>query len=122
MRTFRWILVSVWLAACTNSDEIGPNEASILESEVKLINNLAVDGCDWHFAARTGSEVKYYVPSISTKPKVEAIIKEAKSLNGLYEIDVILQYQLTNKTQKIRCGWGKVLDYDEIDVQEIKKK
>jgi hypothetical protein len=123
MKDFRLLIAFLWLTACASStnDEVKPSDANTIE--VKLINNLAVDGCDWHFAARIDiNSVKYYVASTNSRSKVEPLIQASKGVNGIHEIDVILKYQPTNNTQKVRCGWGKFQDYEEIEVLDIKKK
>ncbi len=114
--TFLNILLLTVLFGC--SSKVQPQETTV--SKAKLVNALAVDGCDWHFTVDLKGEMVSFLPSESSKEKVNSIIQAATAQYGVYSIDVEMKYTLTGKKQSVKCGWGKTAEYDEINISEIK--
>ncbi|MBK7609635.1 MAG: hypothetical protein IPO69_05500 [Saprospiraceae bacterium] len=88
--------------------------------EAKLVNQLPVDGCGWHFTLPLGDEWGQYVADDHSEAKVDNIISQVASNNGIFEIKVNITFRLTGKTKEVQCGWGKKAAMDEIEVKELK--
>lgn len=114
--TFLNILLLTLLFGC--SSKVQPRETTV--SKAKLVNALAVDGCDWHFTVESKDGLSSYLPSDSSKEKVNSLIQAATAQYGVYSVDVEIKYTLTSNKQTVKCGWGKTAEYDEIDIAEIK--
>jgi len=115
------VLAGLWaLLGCTSS-ELTPVD-DFETTNAKLINNIAVDGCEWHLTVDLKDEIAQFLPNDASQSKVDAIIKQVKSQNGLYNIEVKMTYRLTNKKKTVRCGWGKDGSFDEIDIADIQVK
>ncbi len=114
--TFLNILLLTLLFGC--SSKVQPQETTV--SKAKLVNALAIDGCDWHFTVDLKDIMVSYLPSDSSKEKVNSIIQAATAQYGVYSVNVEMKYTLTGKKQTVKCGWGKTAEYDEIDIAEIK--
>ncbi|AEI48359.1 hypothetical protein [Runella slithyformis] len=114
--TFLNIFLLMVLFGC--SSKVQPQETTI--TKAKLVNALAVDGCDWHFTVDLKDDMVSYLPSDSSKEKANSIIQAATAQYGVYSIEVEMKYTLTGKKQTVKCGWGKTAEYDEINISEIK--
>jgi len=114
------IFLNILLLAITFScsTKVKPQETAI--TKAKLVNALAVDGCDWHFTVDLKDEMVSYLPSDSSKEKVNSIIQVATAQYGVYSVDVEMKYTLTGKKQTVKCGWGKTNEMDEIEISEIR--
>jgi hypothetical protein len=114
------IFLNILLLAVTFgcSSKVQPQETTI--AKAKLVNALAIDGCDWHFTVDLKDEKVSYLPSDSSKEKVNSIIQAATAQYGVYSIDVEMKYTLTGKKQTVKCGWGKTNEMDEIEISEIR--
>ena len=88
--------------------------------EAKLVNQLPVDGCGWHFTLPLGDEWGQYVADDHSEAKVDKIISQVASNNGIFEIKVNITFRLTGKTKEVQCGWWKKAAMDEIEVKELK--
>ncbi|WP_428654427.1 hypothetical protein [Runella sp.] len=109
------ILLLVGLLSCNSG--ITPKDS--ITTKAKLANALAVDGCDWHISVEVDKQTTTFLPSDSSKEKVNSLIQMAVAQYGVYSVDVEMKYKLTGKKQTVKCGWGKTGEYDEIDVLEI---
>lgn len=114
--TFLNILLLAVAFGC--SSKVQPQETIV--TKAKLVNALPVDGCDWHFTVDLKDEMVSYLPSDSSKEKVNSIIQSATAQYGVYSVDVEMKYTLTGKKQAVKCGWGKTAEYDEINISEIR--
>ncbi|AXE19597.1 hypothetical protein DR864_18575 [Runella rosea] len=109
------LLLAITFSSCS---KVQPQETTI--TKAKLVNALAVDGCDWHFTVDLKDEMVSYLPSDSSKEKVNSIIQAATAQYGVYSVDVEMKYTLTGKKQTVKCGWGKTNEMDEIEISEIR--
>lgn len=84
-----------------------------------LGNELLVDGCDLHFRIGDGVNSKFLVASEGSLRKVAEYFQQEN--RGQASIPVKITYVPTGKTRKIRCGWGKEVEYPAVDVIVITK-
>lgn len=110
------ILLLAGLIACNS--EMTPKDS--ITTKAKLANALAIDGCDWHLTIVVDNQTVTFLPSDSSKERVNSLIQRAVAQYGVYSVDVEMKYKLTGRKQTVKCGWGKTGEYDEIDVLEIK--
>lgn len=88
-----------------------------------VVNNLAVDGCDWHIeiSGTDTSLVETVVPTLATDHKVKAAVPKYKTQDAYSFIAVNLKYRPTTSTRKITCGFGSTPDIKEIEVIDISR-
>jgi hypothetical protein len=92
----------------------------ILEAEATWTNQLASDGCSWHFSVSSKDSTFHLLPDQASLKVIEAeigIIKEYYSFTPVH-----LKYSYTGNKASVQCGWGKTATYDEIRVIAIHKK
>lgn len=88
-------------------------------AEATLANNLAVDGCSWHFSITKGSEFTQYTNDASSQNLVDKIILKANNQSGVWSIKVKITYRLTDAKKDVQCGWNTVTKMEEISIKEI---
>ena len=112
-------LVVIGLQFCT--EEAVAKLEGYTEAEAVLVNQLPVDGCDWHFGVDLGDEWGQFVPNKASQPKVDALIKQASMEYGIAQVKVKMRYRLTGDEQEVQCGWNRKTKMAEIDIASIEK-
>ncbi|GHB71186.1 hypothetical protein [Persicitalea jodogahamensis] len=109
-----------WVS-CNKSDNAIDSE--VIETRARIVNNLAVDGCEWHFeiANADSSDIKTLVPTLATEPIVKAAVPKYGTEDAYSFIDIDLKYRLTGTQRKITCGFGSTPSVDEVEVLEISR-
>ncbi len=97
------------------------SDADLLSSTAILRNNIAVDGCEWHFALDLKNEQVQYAASDDSKTKMNAVIEQSGGTSGVWSIDVKIDYKITGKKKEVQCGWGIKQSMAEIEILTIKK-
>ncbi|MDX2068189.1 MAG: hypothetical protein SFV55_07160 [Haliscomenobacter sp.] len=115
-----FFMVVIGLQFCTDGDAVAKLE-DYAEAEAVLINQLPVDGCDWHFGVDLGDEWGEFVPNKSSQPKVDALIKQASMEFGIAQVKVKMRYRLTGTQQEVQCGWNQKAKMEEIDIASIER-
>lgn len=111
---------SILASACTKNESGTGGE--YLTREARLINQLAVDGCGWHFGLQLNDEYgQFAADQGSNESLVEPFIQSISSQNGVYSVNVEITFKLTQNKREVQCGWGKKSNMDEIEIKEIKK-
>lgn len=106
--------------ACSQSVvEVAEND--LITKKALLLNQLAVDGCGWHFAVAMGDEWGQYLASDKTNHLVYPLIEKAMTLTGTYSIGVEITFRLTGAKKEVECGWGTHLSMDEIEVVQVRE-
>ena len=108
----------LWVS-CNKSDK--NIEGEVVEIHARIVNNLAVDGCEWHFeiANADSSSLKTLVPTLATEPKVKAAVPKYGTEDAYSFIDINLKYRPAGTQRKITCGFGSMPAVDEVEVLEI---
>lgn len=119
MSKFFLLLGLLFLQSLSCDKEI---TTDIISSEAILRNNIAVDGCEWHITINQKNEWVQFATSDASKSKVDAVISQADGQNGVWSINIKLDYKFTSKKKEIQCGWGKKQSMEEIEVVNIKKQ
>ncbi|TDE18519.1 hypothetical protein [Dyadobacter psychrotolerans] len=110
-------LLLAWMG-CDNQNDI--LKAEVQEVDAVWSNQLASDGCAWHFTVISADSTFSLAASDGSLKTIE---KALGKLEGAYSFtDVHLKYSLTGAKKEVQCGWGKKVNYDEIEVHEIVKK
>ncbi len=84
-----------------------------------LVNELPVDGCDLHLRIGEGDDTRLVVASEGSLRKVNDYYQRERRDQS--SIPVKITYTPTGTTRKIRCGWGKEVEYPAVDVIVITK-
>lgn len=125
MTKYAVILVClVFSVACTQSvveSAVESADNDLITKKALLLNQLAVDGCSWHFAVAMGDEWGQYLASDKTSHLVYPLIEKAMSQTGTYSIGVEITFRLTGAKKEVECGWGKRLSMDEIEVVQVRE-
>lgn len=108
----------IWMG-CNNSDK--EIDGAFIETRARIVSNLAVDGCEWHFEITNAdsSNVKTVVPTRATEPKVKAAVPKYGTEDAYSFIDINLKYRPAATQRKITCGFGSMATVDEVEVLEI---
>lgn len=107
-----------WVS-CNKSDK--NIEGETVETRARIVNNLAVDGCEWHFEITNAdsSNTKTVIPTRATEPKVKAAVPKYGTEDAYSFIDIDLKYRPAGTQRKITCGFGRMSAVDEVEVLEI---
>jgi hypothetical protein len=106
-------------AGCDNSTmEV---EGEVIETRARIVNNLAVDGCDWHFevASADSTDIVTLVPTLASEPKVKAAVPKWGTQDAYSFVDVNLKYRPTDQERSLTCGFGQTTQADAVEVLEI---
>jgi hypothetical protein len=105
--------------SCNQSDK--EIEGETVETRARIVSNLAVDGCEWHFevANADSSNIEILVPTRATEPKVEIAVPKYGTEDAYSFIDINLKYRPAGTQRKITCGFGRVIAVEEVEVLEI---
>lgn len=108
----------IWIGCNNSNKEI---DGEVVETRARIVNNLAVDGCEWHFEITDvdSSNIKTVVPTRATEPKVKAAVPKYGTEDAYSFIDINLKYRPTGTQRKITCGFGSMSTVDEVEVLEI---
>ena len=110
-------LLLAWIG-CENQNRIV--KAEVREANAVWSNELASDGCSWHFTMASGDSSLSFAPSDRSLKTIETAVGK---IEGAYSFtNVHMKYSLTGKKKNIQCGWGATAKMSEIDVLEIYKK
>ena len=110
-------LLLAWIG-CENQNRIV--KAEVREADAVWSNELASDGCSWHFTVASGDSSLSFVPSDKSLKTIETAVGK---IEGAYSFtNVRIKYSLTGGKKEVKCGWGAKASYDEIEVLEIVKK
>lgn len=107
-----------WIGSCSEESDI--NEAVTVEADAVWMNQLAADGCSWHFSIESGDSTLNIVPTDGSIKKIENAV--GKIEDAYSSTNVHLKYSLTGKKKDVECGWGSKASFDEVTVYEIYKK
>lgn len=122
MRKFLFLaLVAFALQYCSTAGDAVAKLENYAENEATLMNQLPVDGCDWHFGVDLDDEWGQFVADAKSQPKVDAIIAQAEQEFGVFQIKVKIRYRLTGTQREVQCGWGKKTKMEEIEIASIEK-
>ena len=110
----------VW-TGCDKSDTEISKDA--VESRARIVSNLAVDGCNWHFeiANADSSTITTYVPTVESEPKVKAAVPKWGTEDAYSFIDVTIKYRLTNQKRTLECGFGHKSEVEAIEIDAISR-
>lgn len=116
------VLVSlmVW-SGCDKSDtEISED---IVETRARVVNNLAVDGCSWHFevANADSSTITTYLPTVASEPKVKAAVPKYGTEDAYSFTEVRISYRVTGQKRTLECGFGHKSEVEVIEVDKISR-
>lgn len=108
----------LWIG-CNNADK--EIEGEFVETRARIVNNLAVDGCEWHFevANADSSNLEILVPTRATEPKVKIAVPKYGTEDAYSFIDINLKYRPAGTQRKITCGFLRMISVDEVEVLEI---
>ncbi|WP_247233104.1 hypothetical protein [Telluribacter sp. SYSU D00476] len=120
MRRYVFILLLFGVFVGCQDKEVDPD--GTIETNARLVNNLPVDGCEWHFMITHDHHTSFYLPSKSTAYKVETIIATLPRSGGAITTRVRIRYRPTSQKGHVQCGFGRIAEYDEIDIIEIRKR
>ncbi len=114
---FAILLIST--TACHKSDKAVASET--VETRARIVSNLAVDGCNWHFeiANADSSNIETFIPTLATEPRVKAAVPAFGTEDAYSFIDISLKYRRANTKRDLLCGFRRTLSVDEIEVLEI---
>lgn len=110
----------IW-AGCDKSDtEISKD---VVETRARIVSNLAVDGCNWHFEIvnSDSSTITTYIPTVASEPKVKAAVPKYGTEDAYSFIDVNIKYRLTNQTRTLECGFGRKSEVEAIEIESISR-
>lgn len=96
--------------------------ADTLETRTRIVSNLAVDGCDWHFEIwnADSTNITNYVPTKASEPRVKAAVPKFGTEDAYSFIDVEIKYRITQEKRNLTCGWGKIIEVEAIEIVDIK--
>lgn len=115
-----FIFVAIGLQFCTDEQAVA-NLEDYSEIEAVLINQLPVDGCDWHFGVDLDDEWGQFVADKASQPKVDALIAQAQQVYGIAQVRVKMRYRHTGNQREVQCGWNQKTKMAEIDIASIEK-
>ena len=101
-------------------DESKSIKTDVVETDATWVNQLASDGCSWHFSVISGDSTFSVVPNEASVKKIESVLGKNESYYSLTPVHI--QYSLTGNKTSILCGWGKKATLDEIDLVSIEKR
>jgi hypothetical protein len=111
------LLLLCCVLACTDASHGDSNTNPVETIEALYRNDLPIDGCDWHFYKYSPTETLQLVEDLASKSKTDALKKMSLS-----HLNVLITYQLTGKTQPVKCGWNTTRDMDEINIIKVEIK
>ncbi|TDB64161.1 hypothetical protein [Arundinibacter roseus] len=122
MKKILFVILMLAVFGCEKEEPIPTGE--VFETSAKLVNDLAVDGCDWHFqiVQSDSIQITIVVPTRATEAKVKDALPEYGTVNSYSFTPVQLKYRPTGTKRTISCGWGQTPEVDEIEVIEVSKK
>ncbi len=103
------------LASCDRNDYTKTQKT---KADAYLANDLAADGCSWHFSGIENE--RYYAANDASWDKIDALIKSAPPENGMYRIPVYVEFSLTGSKKAVQCGWGRKSEMEEINIYSLK--
>ncbi len=121
MTKYAVILVCLMFSVACSQSVVEVAENDLITKKGLLLNQLAVDGCGWHFAVAMGDEWGQYLASDKTNHLVYPLIEKAMTLTGTYSIGVEITFRLTGAKKEVECGWGTHLSMDEIEVVQVRE-
>jgi hypothetical protein len=121
MKNILLMLSLILWAGCTNSEKEVLGD--VTEMRAMVVNNLAVDGCDWHIELTSvdSSRVETVVPTQASESKVKAAVPKYKTEDAYSFTAVNIKYRRVNTKRKLTCGFGHVSEVDEIEVLQISR-
>jgi hypothetical protein len=108
-------------AGCDKSDiEISKD---VVETPARIVSNLAVDGCNWHFevANSDSSTMTTYLPTVASESKVKTAVPKWGTEDAYSFIDVNIKYRLTNQKRTLECGFGRKSEVEVIEIDAISR-
>lgn len=114
--------ILLWIG-CENSNTKIATQT--IETRARIVSNLAVDGCEWHFEIMNQDSsgiptFTTYVPTRASEPRVKAAVPKYGTEDAYYFVDVEIKYRPTNEKRSIVCGFGKTSEVEVIEIVEIK--
>lgn len=110
----------LWVG-CQNSDKA--IESEVVKSRARIVSNLAVDGCNWHFevANADSSILTTYLPTLASEPKVKAVVPKWGTEDAYFFTEVSLSYRVTSQTRTLECGFGRKSEVKTIEIGKISR-
>ncbi|MBU1822102.1 MAG: hypothetical protein KKG00_11415 [Bacteroidetes bacterium] len=121
MKSIIFFMCLLLWAGCDNSTmEV---DGEVIETRARIVNNLAVDGCDWHFEVATvdSIDIVTLVPTLASEPRVKEAVPKWGTQDAYSFIDVNIKYRPTDQERSLTCGFGNTAQVDAIEVLEISK-
>lgn len=114
-------ILLVCALSCHKSDKNAPDDT--VETRARIVSNLAVDGCNWHFEITNAdsANIATLIPTLATEPKVKAAVPVFGTEDAYSFIDVKLKYRRAHTKRDLLCGFRRTLSVDEIEVLEISR-
>lgn len=118
MRTVASLICFFILISCQNETKEGLGDDYISKAAIYR-NDLPADGCDWHFYIFENNEGLQLIEDEESRSKTTILKAEAANTGALPNLKVMLTYKLTGKSQKVQCGWNKIVDFQEIHIDNV---
>ena len=121
MKSILFLTTLLLWAGCQNSDKKIKGE--VTQSRARIVSNLAVDGCAWHFeiANADSSTITTYLPTVASEPKVKAAVPKWGTEDAYFFTDVNLRYRVTSQKRTLECGFGHKSEVETIEIDEISR-
>jgi len=113
------VVLAGFFSGCTEELDFARGEYRVIETF--LVNNLAADGCSWHFSDETEGS-KTLAPTPASQKKIDVFIASVTGEHGMFRIPVVLEYAPEGFQEKVTCGWGHYTEMDAIDIRSLKAR
>lgn len=120
MKTLVYFAIILFSCSCTTSDSSTKDiKVDSITKEGLYRNDLAADGCEWHFYFVENNIVTTLSEDEGSKTKTEILKKQASFESGFPSIKVRFTYTMTGKNRQLKCGWNKTSEVAEIQLIEV---
>lgn len=121
MKSILFLTTLLLWAGCENSDK--EIKGKVTETRAKVVSNLAVDGCNWHFevASADSSTITTYLPTVASEPKVKAAVPKWGTEDAYFFSEVNIRYRVTNQKRTLECGFGRKSEVETIEIDGISR-
>ena len=121
MKSILFLTTLLLWAGCENSDKEIKGE--VTEASAKVVSNLAVDGCTWHFegANADSSTITTYLPTVASEPKVKAAVPKWGTEDAYFFSEVNISYRVTSQKRTLECGLGRKSEVETIEIDGISR-
>ena len=121
MKSILFLTTLLLWASCQNTDK--EINAEVIQSCARVVSNLAVDGCTWHFevANADSSTITTYLPTVASEPKVKAAVPKWGTEDAYFFTEVNLRYRVTSQKRTLECGFGHKSEVNTIEIDGISR-